>query len=88
MTLDALLSSLLAIAFAGFVVAQQPSATARARRNAMWLAWAAVAGATAHGFDTFRRHRSRCAASFVALWAARAELEKRHEVRSLKECCE
>ncbi|MDQ6621070.1 MAG: glycosyltransferase family 39 protein [Pseudomonadota bacterium] len=46
LTLDAMLSALLAIAFAGFVVAQQNSASAERRRLAMWIAWAAMAGAT------------------------------------------
>ena len=45
-TLDALLSALLAIALAAFLVAQRPDAGARARRFAMLLAWAALAAAT------------------------------------------
>lgn len=45
-TLDALLSCLLAIGFASFVVAQRDEASATERRNAMWVTWAAMAGAT------------------------------------------
>src|SRR5512132_1611893 len=46
LTLDALLSALLAVGFAGFVVAQRAEATPKVRRNAMWTTYAALAGAT------------------------------------------
>src|SRR5581483_872056 len=46
LTLDAMLSALLAIGFAGFVVAQRAESTAVQRRHAMWITWAAMAGAT------------------------------------------
>lgn len=46
LTLDAVLSALLAIGFAAFVVAQRANATPSARRAAMWVTWAAMAGAT------------------------------------------
>ncbi|MEO5700267.1 MAG: glycosyltransferase family 39 protein [Casimicrobiaceae bacterium] len=45
-TLDALLSGLLAVGFAAFVIAQRAEATPVARRHWMWLAWAAMAGAS------------------------------------------
>ena len=46
LTLDAMLSALLAVGFAAFVVAQRAEATFASRRAAMWLTWAAMAGAT------------------------------------------
>ncbi len=46
LTLDALLSFMLALGFAAFVVAQRAEATPRERRSFMWLTWAAMAGAT------------------------------------------
>jgi 4-amino-4-deoxy-L-arabinose transferase-like glycosyltransferase len=45
-TLDSGLAFFLALAFAAFVTAQRPAATDRERRAWMWLAWAALAGAT------------------------------------------
>ncbi len=45
-TLDAGLSSFLALGFAGLVIAQRPETAAGARRTWMWVAWAALAGAT------------------------------------------
>ena len=42
LTLDALLSLLLATAFAAFVVAQRDDATGAGWRNAMWMTWAAL----------------------------------------------
>jgi len=45
-TLDGALGAFLAIAFGAFVLAQRDGATARERRRFMWLAWAAMAGAT------------------------------------------
>ncbi|MEP7205567.1 MAG: glycosyltransferase family 39 protein [Casimicrobiaceae bacterium] len=45
-TLDALLSGLLAVGFAAFVLAQRAQAAPEARRHWMWLAWAAMAGAS------------------------------------------
>ncbi len=46
LSLDAGLACFLAIAFGALAVAQQPARTPRARRAWMWLAWAALAGAT------------------------------------------
>ncbi len=46
LSLDAGLACFLAIAFCAFAVAQQPERSASARRSWMWLAWAALAGAT------------------------------------------
>ena len=46
LTLDALLGAFLAIGFAAFVVAQRTQSTDVVRRRAMWLTWAAMAGAT------------------------------------------
>src|SRR4051812_16887099 len=46
LTLDAMLAGWLAVAFAALVFAQRAEANARQRRNAMWLAWAALAAAT------------------------------------------
>ena len=46
LSLDAGLACFLAIAFGALAVAQQPERTPRARRAWMWLAWAALAGAT------------------------------------------
>ncbi len=46
LTLDALLSLMLAIGFAAFVVAQRDGASVTERRSAMWITWAAFAGAT------------------------------------------
>ena len=45
-TLDSGLAFFLALAFAAFVAAQRGPATDRERRAWMWLAWAALAGAT------------------------------------------
>ena len=45
-TLDAGLSSFLALGFAGLVIAQRPESGAGERRAWMWVAWAALAGAT------------------------------------------
>ena len=46
LSLDAGLACFLAIAFAALVIAQQPGRTAGSQRAWMWLAWAALAGAT------------------------------------------
>jgi 4-amino-4-deoxy-L-arabinose transferase-like glycosyltransferase len=46
LTLDGALGAFLAIAFGAFVLAQRDGVTARERRNFMWLAWTAMAGAT------------------------------------------
>ena len=46
LTLDAGLASFLTIAFGAFVLAQQYEIERKARRRWMWLAWAAMAGAT------------------------------------------
>lgn len=46
LTLDAMLSALLAVGFAAFVVAQRAEASPDSRRAAMCLTWAAMAGAT------------------------------------------
>ncbi|HVN34358.1 MAG TPA: glycosyltransferase family 39 protein [Casimicrobiaceae bacterium] len=45
-TLDSGLAFFLALAFAALVTAQRPEATEARRRAWMWLAWAALAGAT------------------------------------------
>ncbi len=45
-TLDAGLSSFLALGFAGLVIAQRPESSTGERRAWMWVAWAALAGAT------------------------------------------
>jgi 4-amino-4-deoxy-L-arabinose transferase-like glycosyltransferase len=45
-TLDSGLSFFLALAFSGFVIAQRPAASPGACRAWMWVAWAALAGAT------------------------------------------
>ncbi len=45
-TLDAGLSSFLALGFAGLVIAQRPASSTRERRAWMWVAWVALAGAT------------------------------------------
>ena len=45
-TLDASLSSFLALGFAGLVVAQRVESSTGERRAWMWVAWAALAGAT------------------------------------------
>jgi 4-amino-4-deoxy-L-arabinose transferase-like glycosyltransferase len=45
-TLDSGLAFFLALGFAGFVIAQRATASAGARRAWMWVAWAAIAGAT------------------------------------------
>ncbi len=45
-TLDSGLSFFLALAFSAFVIAQRPEATAAGARAWMWVAWAAIAGAT------------------------------------------
>ncbi|HYQ99574.1 MAG TPA: phospholipid carrier-dependent glycosyltransferase, partial [Casimicrobiaceae bacterium] len=46
LSLDAGLACFLALAFGALAVAQQPERTAGSRRPWMWLAWAALAGAT------------------------------------------
>ena len=46
LTLDGALSALLAVAFGAFAIAQQPGATPAGERRWMWVAWAAMAGAT------------------------------------------
>lgn len=46
LSLDSGLSFFLALGFAGFVVAQRAGTRAGAGRAGMWLAWAAIAGAT------------------------------------------
>ncbi len=45
-TLDAGLSAFLALGFAGLIIAQRPESSAGERRAWMWVAWAALAGAT------------------------------------------
>ena len=45
-TLDSGLAFFLALAFAAFVTAQRPAASDSRRRGWMWVAWAALAGAT------------------------------------------
>jgi 4-amino-4-deoxy-L-arabinose transferase-like glycosyltransferase len=45
-TLDAGLSSFLALGFAGLVIAQRAESSTGVRRAWMWVAWAALAGAT------------------------------------------
>lgn len=46
LTLDAGLASFLTVAFGAFILAQQDGVDPRARRHWMWLAYAAMAGAT------------------------------------------
>jgi len=46
LSLDGALAAWLAIAFGAFVLAQRDDADAPARRRWMWVAWAAIAGAT------------------------------------------
>ncbi len=45
-SLDSGLSFFLTLGFAGFVIAQRAETSARARRAWMWVAWAALSGAT------------------------------------------
>lgn len=45
-TLDSGLAFFLAVAFGAFLIAQRPESTGGGRRAWMWLAWAALAGAT------------------------------------------
>ena len=46
LTLDMGLTFFLALSLCAFLVAQQDGATSRERRHAMWVCWAAMAGAT------------------------------------------
>jgi len=46
LTLDGALGAFLTVAFGAFALAQRATASPRERRNWMWVAWAAMAGAT------------------------------------------
>ena len=46
LTLDGALGALLTVAFGAFLLAQRDAASTSERRRWMWVAWAAMAGAT------------------------------------------